>query len=99
MLRRSNPADTHRRDADVGRYLRLRLDNFSGQMHIDMICRPLRVALLAALLVGTSPAEAKYRIGIGEQDPVMFSSPAWQSLRLKRVRYIVPWDWARTGQQ
>jgi hypothetical protein len=89
----------HRRDPDVGRYLRLRLDNFSGQMQIDMICRSLRVALVAALLVGTSPAEAKYRVGIGEQDSVMFSNPAWQSLRLKHVRYIVPWDWARTGQQ
>ena len=29
----------------------------------------------------------------------MFSSPAWQDLRLKRVRYLVPWDWARTGQE
>jgi Glycosyl hydrolase catalytic core len=38
-------------------------------------------------------------IGIGEQSPVMFNSPAWQSLGLRQVRYIVPWDWARTGQQ
>jgi hypothetical protein len=38
-------------------------------------------------------------IGIGEQNPVMFNSPAWQSLGLGHVRYIVPWDWARTGQQ
>jgi hypothetical protein len=29
----------------------------------------------------------------------MFSSPAWQDLRLKRVRYLVPWDWATTGQE
>jgi hypothetical protein len=29
----------------------------------------------------------------------MFSSPFWQSLRLTRVRYIVAWDWHRTGQR
>jgi hypothetical protein len=57
------------------------------------------IVLLAALLVATEPAAAKYRIGVSEQSPVMFSSPAWQSLGLSDVRYIVPWDWARTGQQ
>jgi hypothetical protein len=29
----------------------------------------------------------------------MFSTPAWQHLGLKRVRHLVAWDWARTGQQ
>jgi hypothetical protein len=55
------------------------------------------VALLAT--VAARPAEARYSVGLGEQNPVMFSSPAWASLRLKHVRYIVAWDWARTGQQ
>jgi hypothetical protein len=59
----------------------------------------LCAALLAALMVATSPAAAKYRVGVSEQTPAMFSSPAWQSLRLKQVRYIVAWDWARTDQQ
>jgi len=27
----------------------------------------------------------------------MFESPAWQSLKLKRVRYLVPWDYAKHG--
>ena len=53
---------------------------------------------LIALLVAAGPAGATYRVGISEQDPAMFSSPAWQSLELRQVRYIVPWDWARTGQ-
>jgi hypothetical protein len=57
------------------------------------------LALVAALLVSARAAEAKYRVGIGEQDPVMFSSPAWQSLRLTHVRYLVDWDWDRTGRQ
>jgi hypothetical protein len=54
---------------------------------------------LIALLVAAGPAGATYRVGVSEQDPAMFSSPWWQSLELRQVRYIVPWDWARTGQE
>ena len=60
----------------------------------------LSVAALSALvaagiaLVGAAPASAAYRVGLGEQNPEMFDSPAWQSLKLKRVRYLVPWDYA-----
>jgi hypothetical protein len=60
----------------------------------------LRIAVLTvllAVLVPAGPAHARYRLGIGEQHAAMFDSPAWQSLGLKRVRYIVPWDWASTG--
>jgi hypothetical protein len=57
------------------------------------------VALLVALVVAAAPAGAKYRVGVGEQSPEMFDTPAWQGLGLKRVRYIVAWDWATTGQQ
>src|SRR5919206_3648403 len=73
---------------------------------IGMRSRSLRAAPIAALitlvaapLIATRPAEARYRVGLGEQSPSMFSSAAWRSLRLKQVRYIVSWDWARTGQQ
>jgi hypothetical protein len=45
------------------------------------------------------PAAASYRVGVGEQMPAMFESPAWQSLQLRLVRYIVAWDWHETGQQ
>jgi hypothetical protein len=55
--------------------------------------------LSVALLVAGRPADATYRVGVGEQDPAMFSSPAWRSLKLKRVRYIVPWDWHKAGWQ
>lgn len=56
-----------------------------------------RLLLLAALmtLVGAAPASAKYRVGLGEQNPQMFATPEWQSLKLKRVRYLVPWDFNR----
>jgi hypothetical protein len=52
----------------------------------------LPLTLLAVLLV-TPAAEAKYRVGLGEQNVTMFDSPRWQGLKLKRVRYIVPWNW------
>ena len=59
------------------------------------------VVLLTALLglVVVTPASAKYRVGLGEQNPVMFDQPAWQSLHLKRVRYLVPWDYAKHRSQ
>jgi hypothetical protein len=55
----------------------------------------LPITLLVALLVAPT-ADAKYRVGLGEQDPAMFDQPSWQSLKLKRVRYIVPWDWNKS---
>jgi hypothetical protein len=60
---------------------------------------PLRLTLAAALatMVMVPGADASYRVGMGEQNPVMFSSPAWQRLHLGHVRYIIPWDWKRTG--
>jgi hypothetical protein len=54
----------------------------------------LSLTLLATLLVAPA-AEAKYHVGLNEQSPSMFASARWQSLKLKRVRYIVPWDWNR----
>src|SRR5829696_7754642 len=45
-------------------------------------------------LAGTAPASAAYRVGLGEQNRQMFDSPSWQSLKLKRVRYLVPWNYA-----
>ena len=50
--------------------------------------------LLAALaaLVLCAPASANYRVGLSEQSAATFDQPLWQGLKLKRVRYIVPWD-------
>jgi hypothetical protein len=58
----------------------------------------LPIAVLAALVL-VVPAEANYRVGLSEQNPKVFNSPAWQSLKLKRVRYIVPWNWYKNGGQ
>jgi hypothetical protein len=56
----------------------------------------LLLTLLGTLLV-TPAAEARYRVGIGEQSPAMFDSARWQSLGLKRVRYLVHWNWSRSA--
>jgi hypothetical protein len=56
----------------------------------------LPVLLLAGLLVAPA-AEAKYKVGLGEQNPAMFDSARWQSLSLKRVRYLVRWNWNRSA--
>jgi hypothetical protein len=58
----------------------------------------LPLALLFALLL-VPAAEAKYRVGVGDQSAAMFDSARWQSLKLKRTRYIVPWDWAKSPAQ
>jgi hypothetical protein len=55
--------------------------------------RNVSLAVLAALALALpATADANYRVGISEQSPAMFSQPAWQSLQLKRTRYIVAWD-------
>jgi hypothetical protein len=56
---------------------------------------PLAV-LLAALLVAPA-AQAKARVGLSEQSPSLFSQSNWAKLKLKRVRYIVSWDYAKQG--
>jgi len=57
------------------------------------------VAALAALALCAPAAHANYRVGISEQNPAVFDQPAWQALKLKRVRYIVPWDYAKYPDQ
>jgi hypothetical protein len=54
-------------------------------------------ALIA--LIAASPADGRYRLGIGEQQPQMFAEPAWWNLHLRNVRYLVPWDWQRADRQ
>src|SRR4051794_13051369 len=66
-------------------------------MHSRRIVSLAAAALLA--LVAAAPASANYRVGLSEQSPAMFSSPTWQSLGLKRVRYIVAWDFYKHADQ
>jgi Glycosyl hydrolase catalytic core len=57
------------------------------------------LAVAALTLIGPAPASAGYRVGVGEQNPQLFDSPAWQSLKLRRVRLLVAWDYARHAGQ
>jgi hypothetical protein len=68
-------------------------------MGLSWTRRAVLPAAIVALLAAAAPAGASYRLGISEQSAAMFSSPPWQSLRLTRVRYVVPWDWARTARR
>src|SRR5262245_29044571 len=56
----------------------------------------LRVVLVACVLPGPA-AEPKYRVRVGEQSPAMYDSSQWQSLHLKRARYMVPWNWNKSA--
>ena len=53
------------------------------------------VAVAAALLALPSAAgAAALSVGMGEEDPAMFSDPQFTALRLKRARYVTGWDTA-----
>ena len=51
--------------------------------------------MLLAALVAVPAAQAKIRVGLSEQSPAMFDERNWSQLKLKRVRYILPWDYAK----
>jgi hypothetical protein len=59
----------------------------------------LPIAVLLAALVAVPAAQAKVRVGLSEQDPAMFAQPNWTQLKLKRVRYILPWDYFKSASQ
>jgi hypothetical protein len=56
----------------------------------------LPIAALLAVLVAVPAAQAKVRVGLSEQSPTMFDQGNWAQLKLKRVRYIVSWDYAKS---
>jgi hypothetical protein len=64
-----------------------------------MAFRKMLPLMLLATLVLVPSAEAKYRVGVGDQNAAMFDSARWQSLKLKRTRYMVPWNWNKDPGQ
>ncbi len=48
---------------------------------------------IAVGLLVAAPAHSAYnvRVGIGDQNASMFSHPDFQKLKIKRVRYFIPW--------
>src|SRR4051812_20602448 len=59
----------------------------------------LPIAALVAALLAVPAAQAKPRAGLSEQNPAVFDSASWKQLKLKRARYIVPWDYATVAFQ
>jgi Glycosyl hydrolase catalytic core len=57
----------------------------------------LPIAVLLAALVAVPAAQAKVRVGLSEQSAAMFDQSNWAQLKLKRVRYILPWDYAKSA--
>ena len=51
--------------------------------------------LLALILCATfaAPAQANFKVGIADQHGSMFDNPSYQALKIKRIRYLVPYDW------
>lgn len=57
----------------------------------------LLIVLTAAF---AAPADAaSYRVGIGEQSAALFGDARFAKTGIKRVRYLVPWDWNRLDWQ
>jgi hypothetical protein len=55
----------------------------------------LPIALLLVAVCAVPAAQAKVIAGLSEQNPAMFDQKNWQQLKLKRVRYIVSWNYAK----
>jgi hypothetical protein len=56
--------------------------------------RLLLAGLVATLVLvpGAAQARTSIRVGIGDQSASMFDQSAFQRLKFKRVRYLVPWN-------
>jgi hypothetical protein len=58
---------------------------------------PLVALVLCAVFA--APAQANFKVGIADQDARMFANPNYQKLNIKRVRYLVPFDWYKRRYQ
>ena len=58
---------------------------------------PIVALLLCAIFA--APAQANFRIGMADQNAAMFDNPHFQALNIKRIRYLVPYDWYKRAFQ
>jgi hypothetical protein len=56
---------------------------------------------LVAILALPAAADARYktRVGIGDQQAATFDHPGFRALKVKRVRYFIPWNAMRNRDQ
>ena len=62
-------------------------------MHKRLLPLAALLAMGASLAVAAGPAQANFKVGMADQFGSMYVNPLYQSLKIKRVRYLVPWDW------
>jgi hypothetical protein len=61
-----------------------------------------RLVLVAALLLAAvfaAPAQANFAVGMADQNAAMFDNKNFQALKIKRIRYLVAYDWYKHGWQ
>ncbi|MFL5838540.1 MAG: hypothetical protein ACJ76K_18425, partial [Solirubrobacteraceae bacterium] len=56
-------------------------------------------AALACLALAAPAARANFVVAIGDQNPAIFGQARFQALKVKKVRYIVAWDWYKDAAQ
>lgn len=61
--------------------------------------RLLLPLIVLGSLLATAPAHAAYTVGIGDQSAGMFANQLWKDLRLKKVRYVVPYDQIKSREK
>ena len=61
----------------------------------------LAAGILLALTAAPADAASRYsvRVGIGDQNTAMFDHPGFKALKVKRVRYFIPWNAMRVPGQ
>jgi hypothetical protein len=58
---------------------------------------PIVALLMCAIFA--APAQADFKVGIADQDVAMFDNSNYRALGIKRIRYLVPFDWYKHGYQ
>jgi hypothetical protein len=61
--------------------------------------RFLPIVALLTCAIFAAPAQANFKVGMADQDARMFDNRNFQRLNIKRIRYIVPFDWYKHGYQ
>ena len=56
---------------------------------------PLVALVLCAIFA--APAQANFRVGIADQNAAMYDNPKFQALKIKRIRYLVAYDWYKVA--
>src|SRR5688572_18905070 len=60
----------------------------------------LTTLLILLSVTFAAPAHAaSYRVGIGDQSAALFQDSRFKKTGIKRVRYLVPWDWNKHAGQ